>query len=292
MSFVIALIIIGAILYFALNKNKSRSSGQRSGGSSSHPYGDNNSQPERPRKRSRYGKWIGGGLGWAFGGPIGGILGFVFGSMYDTMQSGKFEYDPANTQTRPADFSVSLLVLAAAVMKADQKVVRAELEYVRQFLVRQFGVEQAQEQILVLRDILKQDINLYEVCSQIKTYMDYSSRLQLIHFLFGISSADGKFDPKEVDVIDTIGRYLGLSTADYQSIRSMFIKDTGSAYKILEISPDATDDEVKKAYHKMAVKYHPDKVSHLGADIQKAAKEKFQELQNAYENIKKERGLK
>ena len=292
MSFVIAIIIIGAILYFALNRKKSGTSGQRSGGNSSHPYGDNSSQVGKPRKKSRYGKWIGGGLGWAFGGPIGGILGFVFGSMYDTMQSGKFDYDPANTQTRPADFSVSLLVLAAAVMKADERVVKSELEYVRQFLVRQFGAEQAHEQILVLRDILKQDINLYQVCSQIKSYMDYSSRLQLIHFLFGISSADGKFDPKEVDVIDTIGRYLGLSTADYQSIRSMFIKDTDSAYKILEISPDATDEEVKKAYHKMAIKYHPDKVSHLGADIQKSAKEKFQELQNAYEDIKKERGMK
>jgi len=290
MSFIIVILIIGAILYFALNKSNRASSASRS---HSHPYEGSSGRPQASeKKKARYGKWIGGGLGWAFGGPIGGILGFVFGSMYDTMQSGKFEYDPANVQTRPADFSVSLLVLAAAVMKADSKVVRSELEYVRQFFVQQFGTEQAHEQILVLRDILKQEINLYEVCNQIKAYMDYSSRLQLIHFLFGVSRADGLYHEKEVDVIDTIGRYLGISTADYLSIKAMFIKDTESAYKILEISRDASDEEVKKAYHKMAIKFHPDKVSHLGEDVQKAAKEKFQELQNAYEQIKKERGMK
>jgi len=42
----------------------------------------------------------------------------------------------------------------------------------------------------------------------------------------------------------------------------------------------------------MAVKYHPDKVSHLGEDYQKDAKEKFQKMQEAYENIKKERNLR
>ncbi len=71
----------------------------------------------------------------------------------------------------------------------------------------------------------------------------------------------------------------------------MFVKDINSAYKVLEISPEATDDEVKAAYRKMAVKYHPDKVAHLGDDIQHAAKEKFQHLSAAYEEIKKQRGM-
>ena len=71
----------------------------------------------------------------------------------------------------------------------------------------------------------------------------------------------------------------------------MFIKDSQSDYKILEIGPNATDSEVKKAYRKMATKYHPDKVNHLGIDIQKLAEEKFKSVSDAYQTIKKQRGM-
>jgi DnaJ like chaperone protein len=253
--------------------------------SSSRRSGNN---PVPPRRKAKYGKWVGGGLGWALGGPIGGILGFIFGSMYDGMQSGTYEYKT----TQRGDFSVSLLILAAAVMKADGKVMKSELNYVKIFFERQFGTIEAQRNIGLLQEILKQDINLQEVCGQIKNYMDYSSRLQLIHFLFGISRADGKFHPREVEVIEQIGRYISITLQDFASIKAMFIKDTTSAYKILEVDSSASDEEIKKAYRKMAVKYHPDKVAHLGEDVQKAAKEKFQKLNEAYEQVKNERGLK
>ena len=62
-------------------------------------------------------------------------------------------------------------------------------------------------------------------------------------------------------------------------------------YKILEISPDASDEEVKKAYRAAAKKHHPDKVSHLGEDVRKAAEEKFAQVNEAYERIKKARGM-
>jgi len=127
--------------------------------------------------------------------------------------------------------------------------------------------------------------------SWIKYNMDYSIRLQLIHFLFGIAGADGQFHPAEINVIERIASFMGIYESDLNSIKAMFVKETDSAYKILEITPDATDDEVKKAYRQMAIKYHPDKVSTLGEDVQKAANEKFQQLNNAYEQIKKQRGM-
>lgn len=237
--------------------------------------------------KMRYAKWIGGGLGWAFGGPIGGILGFVFGSMVDGMSSGKYEYQ--STQT--GDFSVSLLVLSAAVMRADGKVMKSELDYVRAFFQRQFGQEVANERIKLLQELLKQDFNLQEVCQQIGRYMEYPSRLQLLHYLFGISAADKHYNPKEVGMIGDIAGYLGVNRNDYESIRAMFVKDINSAFKILEVSPEASNEEIKTAYRKMAVKYHPDKVAHLGEDVQNSAKEKFQQLNAAYEEIKKQRGI-
>jgi DnaJ like chaperone protein len=72
----------------------------------------------------------------------------------------------------------------------------------------------------------------------------------------------------------------------------MFVKETDSAYKILEIHSSATDEELKKAYREMALKYHPDKVSHLGEEVREAAEKKFQTVTEAYETIKKQRGIK
>jgi DnaJ like chaperone protein len=194
--------------------------------------------------------------------------------------------------TTANDFVLSLLVLTAAVMKADGKVMKSELDYARTFLERQFGKRNAQEQVLLLRDILNQPLDIRAVCLQIKRNMEHPLRLQLLHYVFGLANADGKLDVSEVRVIENMANYLGISQKDYQSIRAMFGHDTESAYKVLEIDENATEAEVKKAYRRMAVKYHPDKVSQLGEEFQKAAKEKFQNVQDAYESIKKQRNFK
>jgi len=162
---------------------------------------------------------------------------------------------------------------------------------VKKFFVNQFGKTHVQERMQLFKEILKQDYSTSQVCTQIKSNMDHATRLQLLHILFGLSQADGHVHPDEVKVIGTMSRYLGISQKDFESIQAMFYKSTNNAYKILEISANASDDEVKKAYRKMAVKYHPDKVQHLGNDFQKMAEDKFKTLNEAYQQIKKERGL-
>lgn len=235
----------------------------------------------------KFAKWIGGGLGWAFFGPIGGIVGFLIGTAVDNTQV----TTTTSKKTTMGGFAVSLLVLVAAVMKADGHVMRSELDYARNYFKRVFGEEEGNEAVRMLRDILKQEIPVQQVCIQIKQNLDYSSRLQLIHFLFGVSAADGRFDASEVKVIEAISGYLGIPYTEYNSIRAMFIPDTDTAYRILGIDSTATNEEVKKAYRRMAVKYHPDKVSHLGEDVQHEATEKFKKVNEAYETIKKERSM-
>jgi DnaJ like chaperone protein len=237
-----------------------------------------------------FGKWLGGGLGFAMGGPIGGLLGFLVGSMIDG-SSDETVYTSGTVRASQGDFGMSLLVLVAAVMKADGKVVKSELEYVKQFFVRQFGQASAKQALLTLKDILNQEIPVRDVCLQIKGNMDYASRLQLLHLLFNVSLADTMIHPSEIQILERISSYLGVSQVDFLSIKNMFIPETDSSYKILEIERNATDEEVKKAYRKMAVKYHPDKVSHLGDEIRKSADEKFARVNEAYNKIKKERNL-
>ena len=237
------------------------------------------------------------GLGWAFGGPIGAIIGYALGGLFSgvrprTMRS-EVNQQFGNTEEK-RDFNVTLLVLSAAVMKADGVVKKSELDYVKRFFLQNFGQQRAENYIKMLREILDKDYNLYDVSRQVGQYMDYSSRLQLLHYLFGIASADGVVSNAEIDVIHTISLYMGLSDIDYQSIKAMFVKEANSednAYKILGIDPSATDEEVKKAYREMAKKNHPDLVSNLGDDVREAAEKKFQEINQAYETIKKQRGL-
>lgn len=236
---------------------------------------------------ARYGKWIGGGLGWAFGGPIGALIGFVVGNMFDK----KGEVQPATSATTKGDFIMSLLVLIAAIMKADGKILKSELDFVKLNFVRTFGEAQSRKLVRALGDLIKQEIPVQDVCQQIARHMDYSSRLELLHLLFGISQADGHISSQEISAIEFMRKNLGISDADFNSIKGMFIKDTTSAYAVLEIDPSASDEDVKKAYRKMAVKYHPDKVAYLGDEIVHDAKVKFQKVNEAYEIIKKERNI-
>jgi len=234
------------------------------------------------------------GLGWAMGGPIGAILGYAFASMSNQMQQPKrrTSYRRAGMQrTSAEDFMASLLVLLASVMKADDKLLHSELGYVKRFLAKQFNKEDANHYLILFREIIKQTYSLPQVCLQIQRSMDHPSRLELIHVLFGLSSADGEINFKEIEIIQIIARYLNINDNDFVSIKAIFIKNTHSAYQILEIELSDTDDEVKKAYRKMAKKYHPDKVTHLGEDLRELAEEKFKAVNTAYKNIKLERGM-
>jgi len=238
----------------------------------------------------KFAKWIAGGLGWAFLGPIGGILGFVLGSILDK-DNMVAENSAGNSRTTTGGYVMSLLVLIAATMKADGKVLKSELDYVKTFLVHNFGADSARSAVNMLHDLLKQSIPVADVCRQIQKNLDYSSRLQMLHFLFGIAQADGNVTTNEQELLKHMAQNLGISEKDLESIQSMFIANKDAAYKILEIDPSASVENIKKAYRTMAMKYHPDKVSYLGEDFQNAAKEKFQKVNEAYETIKKERNF-
>ncbi len=258
-----------------------------------------------------FSKWIGASLGWSFGGPIGAIIGMVLGSVVDAMANGKGSpllgdnqtqrgrrqrtnrtSPQQRHQTQSGDFEVSLLVLASIVIKADGKQEQRELNFVRQQFVSMYGKTRANNAFKLFKGISEQkNISTRQVCLQIKQMMDHPSRLQLMHFLFGIAKADTMVTDNEVRQIYTISGYLGISSRDFESIKAMFYNSRDNAYKILEIDKSATVDEIKKAYRKMAKKYHPDKVIHLGKEHQEGAEEKFRQVQGAYEQLQKERGF-
>lgn len=199
------------------------------------------------------------------------------------------------------NFVEALLVLIAAMMKADGNPKKTELDYVKRTLLQSLGSEEEAKRALHrLRDILQMDIDLGTVTMEIRYSVDYSTRLQIIHILYGIAMADGVLTQSEKNLVFRIGYAIGLATADIESLFSTYndfskgnqTTNINAAYKILEINANASDDEVKKAYRNMVKKYHPDRVAQLGEAAQKEATNKFRKVQEAYETICNARGIK
>ena len=192
-------------------------------------------------------------------------------------------------RTQSGDFEVSLLILASLVIKADGKQDQRELDFVRRQFVQMYGKDRANHAFRLFKAINKQpNISLRQVCLQIQQMMDHASRLQLLHFLFGIAQSDGDVASSEVIIIERIANYLRISHRDFESIKAMFYSSKTNAYKILELDKDASPKDIKSAYRRMVKKFHPDKVQHLGKEHQKGAEEKFRKVQEAYEQLQKD----
>jgi DnaJ like chaperone protein len=272
------------------------------------------------------GKWIGGFLGFMTAGPLGALAGYALGSLFDGMlnsfneggeyigqdREGSSRYDSSyrrtygnRQQVNMGDrnsFLFSILVLTSYIVRADGKVMHSEMEMIRQFLRVNFGAGAVQQGEQILKKLFDQQKQMGDAsyrniviqsCQQIASHLPYEQRLQMLSFLAQIARADGIVDPREVNALREVARALELSDKEVDSMLNLSDGSTNleAAYKVLEISPDATDDEVRKAYRRLALKHHPDKVATLGEDVRKAAEKKFQEINAAKDLIYKSRGL-
>ena len=255
-----------------------------------------------------FGKWIAGYLGWVTLGPIGGLLGFLVGSFIDSVSSGNvvqqgdsdFYQQGTQQQGDRNSFLLSMLVLAAYVIRADGKVMHSEMEYVRNMLRQNFGDVAAQQGNEILLKLFDEERRLgtqsfrqkiRESCQDIASHVDYSGRLQLLNFLVMIAQADGQVANEEKAALKEVAQWMQMSADEVDSMLGLGKDDLESAYKVLGVSPDATDDELKKAYRRLALEHHPDRVAKLGEDVRKAAEKKFQEINAAKDRIWKARGL-
>ncbi|MBG6132822.1 DnaJ like chaperone protein [Aquimarina sp. EL_43] len=241
-------------------------------------------------------KWFAAILGYIFFRLPGAVLGFILGSLLDATKiktSGGFKtVFSQEPKVTPADFELNLLSLSSIVIKADGRVNQTELDYVRRYFVSAYGKERANATFRTFNEIIKnRHVSAQRVCLYINQHTRYPSRLQILHFLFGIANADGRVSISEAEEIQKIAGFLRINFKDFESIKAMFFKTGDHAYKILEIDKTATDAEVKKAFRTMAKKYHPDKVQHMDEIHIKGAETKFREVQKAYDQIKKERGI-
>lgn len=252
-----------------------------------------------------FGKWMGGILGWSAFGPLGGIIGFLIGTMFDAAANGS-EGDfmrlteEQSQQGNRNSFFISMLVLAAYIVKADGKVMHSEMELVRGMLRQNFGEDAAQQGDQMMRELFREQDrmgtaaykqNLQQACQQIAYHMDYSGRLQLLNFLVMIAQADGRVDQVEIQALKEVAQWMQMSPQEVDAMLHLEGNSLEDAYKVLGVSPDVSDAELKRVYRKLALEHHPDRVAKLGDDVRRAAEKKFQEINAAKDRIWKARGL-
>ena len=257
------------------------------------------------------GKWIAGYLGWIVFGPIGGILGFLLGSFFDsTAQGGSVNFGSGDSfgmgeaqnqsQGDRNSFLLSMLVMAAYIIKADGKVMHSEMELVRNFLRQNFGDVAAQQGNDILLRLFEEEQKqgraafrntIRKGCEDAARHMDYSGRLQLLNFLVMIAQADGHVDQTEIVALKEVAQWMQLPASEVDSMLHLSGDSLEDAYKVLGVEPTATDEELKKAYRRLALEHHPDRVAKLGDDVRRAAEKKFQEINAAKERIWKARGM-
>jgi DnaJ like chaperone protein len=236
---------------------------------------------------AKYEKWLGAGMGWIAGGPIGGLLGFAAGSFMEP-DSKKYR-NTAHT----SEFETSLLVLSASVIKADGSVALDELDFVRGFFAGHFSTDHLDEKMNILHHCLQRGYHPRKACDQIRSSSSISTRLQVVHFLFDLALSDGALDKAELDLIFVLAGWMNVNDVEFRRILSSYSSTaiSQSRYDLLGIRPGASYEEIKTAYRRLVLEYHPDRNAHLSADEIRARADQFRKIQEAFEKIKEERGF-
>lgn len=259
------------------------------------------------------GKWIGGIIGFMAGGPLGALAGYVLGSLIDTGSTpASYTTTYGNGQTAADDafagqrnsFLFAMLVMASYIIRADGRIMHSEMEYVRRFLRSNFGEAAVCEGERILLNLFEQrkrmdsqnpmafKHTIRDCGRQIAANLTYEERLQLLGFLVNIARSDNNVCREEIEALKEVATYMGLSEREAESMLNLGSNTLDAAYKVLEVLPTASDEEVRAAYRKLVLKHHPDRVATLGDDIRRAAEEKLQSINHAKEQIYKARGMK
>ena len=233
-------------------------------------------------------------------------MGFLLGTLVESVvkpSDSQVSYGVDEQDQQQGDrnrFLLTMLVLAAYIIKADGRVMHSEMEFVRQFLRQNFGLaaeQQGNDILLRLFDEEKRQgkaafrKTIRQSCADAGRFLDYSERLQLLNFLVLIAQADGHVDNSEIKALKEVARWMLMQESEVDSMLYLESDSLEDAYKVLGVSPSVSDAELKKAYRKLALEHHPDRVSALGDDVRRAAEKKFQEINAAKERIWKARGL-
>ena len=226
---------------------------------------------------------------------IGAFWAFTF---YVRRQINAYERSQTETHNTFVYLLVNILVKIAQI---DGKVTRDEVKTIRHFF--QYSLHYSQSKLLWVKELIKEalasSVSLDSLLQEFREKFAYEPRLILLEMVYQVLYSNEAVSEAELRLARNIGGYLGISAYDQRSTEAKYqagyrgaAEPAGAVseekyYAILGLAPGADFTEIKAAYRKLSMKYHPDKVGHLGEEFKKVAEEKMKEINSAYEYLKK-----
>ena len=219
---------------------------------------------------------------------------------------------------------LAFVKLAIKVFSADGEVSDNEVVKLKQYIGKEFGREIGRAAELYIKENPKIEDSIYGICKPLSE-MKSTHRVTIMYQLFAMAASDREYSDEEEQVLKKIGRFLHIGKKRFYFIKSTVIKEasTGNTFRgsyqagsrqsssgkgyqflqqffvpaynpffILGVANTASNEEIKKAYRDLAKRYHPDLSMHKSDQYRKKVVEKIQEINEAYETIKKIKGIK
>ena len=209
------------------------------------------------------------------------------------------EYERSQTETHNT-FVFLLVNILIKIAQADGKVTRAETVTIQRFF--QYNLHYSQSQLLwvkeLIKEALKSAVSLEQLLAEFRQQFAYEPRLILLELIYQVLYSNDHVSDPELQLVRNIAEYLNISSFEQRSFEAKYRagyrttaapqqQDEERYHEVLGLRPGADFAEIKTAYRKLSMKYHPDKVGHLGDEFKKVAEDKMKELNVAYEYLKK-----
>lgn len=238
----------------------------------------------------------GAGLGVAIGGPLGALVGAIAGHfLVDRPLAALRETEEAPPGARPLLFTVGVIALAAKMAKADGVVCPVEVKAFHDV----FEVPDDElENVRRVFDLAKTDIAGYDAYARQldRAFADSPEvKEELLDALFHIATADRAVHPREFAFLHDVAGILGFDDAAFGRIAARYVvPDKRDPYVVLGITRAATNEEIKRAWRRLAAETHPDRLIAKGLPEEaiRLANDKLAAINAAYEAIAAARGLR
>ena len=249
-----------------------------------------------------YHKFLLAVFGFFLNGSSGLLIGFIIGCFFDG------QFVPKTQQPKAVDQRLNFLMLAAFIIQTIGLQNSFSDSTLSSRLVTQFGEPYIQNRLNFFRELLRQRIQVEAICDHVRVEAKREDKINLIEFLFAISSHPQIDTIKLRRSINYVAAHIELEEEKVQQLFEQFYNKKREStytnytsqtsnkktniYSVFNLTSDCTEKQLKKAYHILAKKYHPDSNPHASLADQKIMQEKLRVVIEKYEMIKEQRGWK